>query len=62
MGNFCTTLKVGDRIMVGDAEILLTDSDRGRASFSIKAPKEVKIEKIKTLVEEVFQNENKNRN
>lgn len=62
MGYLVISLKLGQRCKIGnDIEIRFSDYHEGRVDVAIKAPKEQRIERLKTLSEEEFGHANKNR-
>lgn len=64
MGYLVIGLKVGQRIAIGEIEILISDYDNGRVDVAIKAPKHIKINRIPTHAQQEFgkaaQDENRN--
>jgi len=56
-GYLVISRKIGERIFIYDEkgseiEILLSDIDRGKADIAIRAPKEIKITRMVTHMEE----------
>lgn len=56
MGYLVISLKVGQRVMIGNVEVLFSDFDSGHADIAIKAPREMEIRRIPTHAEKEFSN------
>lgn len=54
MGYLVISLKVGERVKIGDVEILVSDYDRGNIDLSIDAPREIPITRLQTLAQKEF--------
>lgn len=59
MGYLVISLRIGDRLKIGDnIEILISDCYGHRADVAIDAPRTLPIKRIPTRVQEEFKNAN----
>lgn len=56
MGYLVISLKIGQRLQIGDVEVLISDYDMGRVDVAVKAPREIPIRRIPTHAETEFKN------
>ena len=59
MGYLVISRKIGERILIGDnIEILVADIQHKKVDIAIKAPKEIKIKRQVTHIQEELKNGN----
>lgn len=52
MGYLVISRKVGERLRIGQVEILVSDVSDKKVDLAVKAPREIRIEKVGTHIEE----------
>lgn len=60
MGYLVLGLKVGQRVQIGEIEILISDYDSGRVDVAILAPPHILINRLPTHAEREFSDGAKN--
>lgn len=58
MGYLVIALKIGERVMVGEAEVVVSDIDRNHVHLAIQAPKSVRIARMKTHIQAEMEKHN----
>lgn len=56
MGYLVIGLKIGQRVQIGEIEIVISDYDQGRVDLGIRAPKHIPIDRLPTHAEKEFGN------